>query len=519
MKNLLLYIICALSVATTGCIKNDIPYPRIQPNFSSFTVEGAASDAVIDSITRTVSITFPETTDIANVQVTSYTISSGGHLVGDSLTTINLETPLRVVLRLYQDYDWTISAKQDIERYFTFEGQIGTSTIDVPGKRVVAYVSDKISLGSIKVESIKLGAEGSTMDPDIEGQYVDFTSPVTINVTTHGVTNIWRIYLQQTSSSVSTSSVDAWTCVAFVHAEAEAGHDNGIEYRAKGEEEWARVPSEWLTTNGGSFTARLLHLTPMTTYETRAYSDEEYGQILEFTTGAEMQVPNSNFDLWWLDDKVWNPWAEDGEQYWDTGNKGATTLGSSNSTPTDETATGSGKAAMLETRFVGIGSLGKLASGNIFVGKYVKTDGTNGILSFGREFTDRPTKMRGYYKYKTAPISSTTSGFENLKGEPDTCIIWCALIDQATPFEIRTNPSNRQLFDSNGTYVVAYGKLEQGNDVNSYIPFEIELEYKSTSRVPKFLLITASASKYGDYFTGGNGAVLYLDEIELVYDY
>lgn len=506
-------------LATAACIHNDIPYPRIQPNFTSFVVEDAQGEAVIDSISRTVSLTFPETADIANVRVSSYTISAGGHLAGDSLTCINLETPLRVVLSLYQDYDWTIKATQDIERYFTVEGQIGSSTIDVPGKRVVAYVSDKISLDHIKVERMKLGAEGSTTEPDLEGQYADFTSPVTVSVTTHGVTNKWRIYLQQTSASVSTVSVDAWTCVAYVHAEAETGHDNGIEYRPKGEEEWTRVPAEWLTSDGGSFTARLLHLTPMTTYEARAYSDDEIAQTLEFTTGAELQIPNSNFDQWWLDGKVWNPWAEGGEQYWDTGNKGATTLGDSNSAPTDDTPTGSGLAAKLETRFVGIGSLGKLASGNIFAGYYVRTDGTNGILSFGREFVQRPTKMRGYYKYKTSPISSTSTGFEELKDRPDTCIIWCALIDQATPFEIRTNPKNRQLFDSEGSYVVAYGKLEQGSDINSYIPFEIELKYKSTSRVPKYILITASASKYGDYFTGGNGSILYLDDLELVYDY
>ncbi|MDE6331026.1 MAG: PCMD domain-containing protein, partial [Muribaculaceae bacterium] len=98
-------------------------------------------------------------------------------------------------------------------------------------------------------------------------------------------------------------------------------------------------------------------------------------------------------------------------------------------------------------------------------------------------------------------------------------IIWCALIDQPEPLEIRTNPSNRQIFDPDGSYVVAYGKVEFGQDVNSYIPFEFELDYKSTSRTPRYILLTASASKYGDYFTGGNGAVLYVDDLELEYDY
>jgi len=77
-------------------------------------------------------------------------------------------------------------------------------------------------------------------------------------------------------------------------------------------------------------------------------------------------VPNTNLDEWWLNGKVWNPWPEGGTPYWDTGNKGATTLGPSNSTPTDDTSTGTGWAARLETKFVGIGALGKLAAGNLF---------------------------------------------------------------------------------------------------------------------------------------------------------
>ena len=61
--------------------------------------------------------------------------------------------------------------------------------------------------------------------------------------------------------------------------------------------------------------------------------------------------------------------------------------------------------------------------------------------------------------------------------------------------------------------------MEMGQNVSEYTPFEFELKYKSTSRVPKYILITASASKYGDYFTGGNGAILWVDNFELEYDY
>lgn len=34
-----------------------------------------------------------------------------------------------------------------------------------------------------------------------------------------------------------------------------------------------------------------------------------------------------------------------------------------------------------------------------------------------------------------------------------------------------------------------------------------------------YIVIVASASKYGDYFTGGDGSTLWLDELSIEYDY
>lgn len=503
-----------------SCIKNDIPYARIQANIVEIEAEGQSAGSVIDTLNMTVNFYFPEETNISAVKIASYKLAEGVTVVGDSLDyPLDMTEPVTITLRLYQDYQWTLYANQSIERYFRVASQIGTSTIDVPARRVVAYVSENLELNSVLVEQCKLGPAGWTETPSIQGQYVDFTNPVEITVDYYGTPQIWTIYLEKTQSAVTTVSADGWTNVAWVYGEGEAGQDCGIQYRIKGDVQWTDAPQEWLTVDGGSFNACLRHLSPMTTYEARAFSGNDYGNTLEFTTGANVQMPNESFDSWWLDGKVWNPWPEGGTQYWDTGNKGATTLGPSNSIPTDDTSSGTGYAAMLQTKFVGIGSLGKLAAGNLFVGRFVRTDGTNGILSFGRPFTNRPTKLRGYLKYQTAPISSVTTGFEDLKGRPDTCIVWCALIDSPEPFEIRTNPKNRNLFDSEGDYVVAYGKIEFGENIPEYIPFEFDLKYTSTSRIPTYILCTCSASKYGDYFTGGNGAVLYVDDFELIYDY
>lgn len=513
-------LLLALAAGLGGCIPNDIPYPHIQANILRIAAAGETRGAAIDSINRTVMFYLPEEVDIYAVKIDSFTLTPEAYVVDDAFSRpLNLAEPCSVNIHLYYDYSWTLTAQQSIERYFSVEGQVGSSMIDLPAHRVVATVTESYPLDNILVETIKLGATGSTMTPDLSGQRIDFRHPVEVTVNEHGRESVWTIYVDQTESKVSTERVDAWTCVAWLYCSAEAGRPMGAQYRMAGDEIWTQVPDDWITSDGGSYTARLIHLSPGTTYEARAVSAEETGSILTFTTGLIVQPPNMNFDQWWLDGKIWCPWAEGSDPYWGTGNKGATTLGPSNTIPTEETVSGQGYAAELQTKFVGIGALGKLAAGNIFVGSYVATDGTNGILSFGRPFTERPTKLKGYLKYKTAPVSSVTSGFEYMKGQPDTCIVWCALIDQAEPFEIRTRPSNRQLFDPEGSYVVAYGKVEFGEDIPSYIPFEFDLKYTSTSRVPRYILITGSASKYGDFFTGGNGAVLTLDDFELVFDY
>lgn len=508
------------TISFASCIENDIPYPRIQPNFTSITADYQAQTASIDTINRKITIFLNDSADIKNVNISSYTLTEGASIVAPQITGgIDLSQPVNVTLKLYQEYNWVISASQNIDRYFTFTNQIGVSSIDVANRRVIAYISDKADISKVFVKSIKLGSSQSTITPNINNSIVDFSSPVTVEVSDYGRSESWTIFINPSKSDVVTKRVDAWTQVAWVYGTAEEGNDNGVEYRLANDSHWTKVPADWITHNGGNFTARIIHLQPNTSYVARAYSRNNYGEEVVFTTGEVVQVPNSDFDAWWKNDKVWNPWAQDGISYWDTGNKGATTLGQSNSVPTTETVSGTGYAAMLETKFVGIGAVGKLAAGNLFTGSYVRTDGSNGILHFGREFTQRPTKLKGFLKYNCAPISHSNNTMKHLIGQPDTCSVWVALADWESPFEIRTNPNNRQLFDENDPHVIAYGRLQYGHTIPEYTPFEVEFNYRDTKRVPRYIVIVASASKYGDFFTGGDGSILLVDDFSLEYDY
>lgn len=119
-----------------GCIKNDIPYPRIQPNITEIEADGLLKPAEIDTVSRFVTMTFDEGIDISNVQITHYALSEGAVIErGDLSQPINLSKYYILTLRLYQNYDWVIRGVQNIERYFTVENQVGASVIDVIGRR------------------------------------------------------------------------------------------------------------------------------------------------------------------------------------------------------------------------------------------------------------------------------------------------------------------------------------------------------------------------------------------------
>ena len=70
--------------------------------------------------------------------------------------------------------------------------------------------------------------------------------------------------------------------------------------------------------------------------------------------------------------------------------------------------------------------------------------------------------------------------------------------------------------------MLAYGQMiftgEYGS-ASAMREFEITLEYKDAALLQRagYLVITASASQYGDYFTGSTSSVMYLDDLELVY--
>lgn len=538
-------------ILTSCAIENDIPYPIIEASIESMTVEGQRgadqntfTAATINKSARTVTLYVNDGVDISHLQILSLKTTTGAELVVDdpnvcedyskfptsgfasldsiplsSNTHVNFSQPVTFTLRTYQDYQWKVTVNQIIQRDIEIDGMTDY-VIDTTTRTVIIYVDPETDRTNLNVKKLNLGGEYGRVSPDPTLQK-DYSKPSTFNVSCswEEYSYEWTVYVYPDSGESSSSSTEAFamTTRATVNGKIQSGKTPVVEYRKESETSWITVPSANVNVSSNTFSATLTGLSASTTYKYRINVDGSIGSEQSFTTATATPLENGSFDEWSSEaaanGTLWQPWST--SSFWDTGNRGATTIADSNSVPTSETCNGSGKAASLETKWVVM----KLASGNIFTGSYVRTDGTNGVLSFGREFKSFPSKLRINYKYTSATIDKIgEDALEYLKGRPDSCHIYIALTDWNQPLEIRTRPSERQLFDKNDSHVIAYAEYISGNSDSQYQQKDLVLNYRYTNRTPKYILIVASASKYGDYFTGGVGSKLLVDNFELIYD-
>ena len=424
-----------------------------------------------------------------------------------------------MILRTYQDYVWTFNIQQIINREIVLENQIGNAIIDEINQNAIIYVSADQPLDRIKATTFKLGGTHGTVTPDpTASETFDFSMPVTFQVKCgwEETSRNWNVFVYHSDGDATTEAgIFPRATNATLSGSIQSGKRPTITYKKATDSDWNTVADADIEIKGTSYTSTLQGLEPGTDYQytIQISGSDDYSNT--FTTAPATPLTDGSFDNWHQVDKLWNPWVSGGESFWDTGNKGAITISDSNSIPTEETCDGNGKAASLESKYLVM----KFAAGNIFTGSYVKTVGTNGVLSFGREFSSFPSKLRINYKYTSATIDKVgEDAFSYLKGRPDSCHIYIALTDWDEPREIRTRPSERQLFDKTDSKIIAYAELIQGSSTSSYQQEDLVLNYRYTDRTPKYIVVVATASKYGDYFTGGVGSKLLIDNFELIYE-
>ena len=283
-----------------------------------------------------------------------------------------------------------------------------------------------------------------------------------------------------------------------------------FQYKKVSDSDWTELdPSHKtvdMTSSPMTYSMMVYGLEPATDYVFRAVSaDDKDTEPMPFTTASAGTIHNLNFDSWTNSDKYPNA---SGYDIWDSANSSGAAV---TTKPVSDAV--SGKAARLES----VKYMGMMAAGNIFTGQFAGLAGLGAKLDWGITFNSRPIALRGYYKYTPKTIDMTKAPYNDMKGKTDQSQILIFLTDWSGTFRINT--SNKEFVDlENDPGIIALGQQNTSETDSGYVKFTLPLVYRDATRIPRYIVIAAASSRYGDYFTGGVGSVLCIDEFELVYD-
>ena len=347
---------------------------------------------------------------------------------------------------------------------------------------------------------------------------------------------VWNIVAS--NATVVTDEIipyEVWTSKATLHGTVTGALASTpkFRYRVKNTADWTTVDADLAEH---VFSKEITGLTPGTTYEYQAMDGEQASSVTyEFTTETAFQPDNASFEytqtlkvstFWGQKDCLFF-YKEGTEMWWDTGNTGSVT-GGKNITTQDSSIKNSGDYSV---RLASTSIMGTFAAGNLFSGKFLGTENTTkGILGWGRPCTSRPTALKVWVRYTPGTVDH---GGHIPEGESDNGIIYVAVGDWQSsdsqygaewPVVVRTKGPS--LFDPKDAGTIGYGEHifteNYGTDTETSmkeitIPLDYE-GYGGYNRKPKSIIIVAAASQYGDYYEGSSSSVMWLDDMELIYE-
>lgn len=385
----------------------------------------------------------------------------------------------------------------------------------------------KISFDKELLNNLPSGEHAVTV---IVTDNADKTATATLNIMVSDA----LVMTDQVEANAATTWATKATLTGTVMKENATGF--GIQYRKQGTQQWTQVAADGATSRAAvnsKYTVTLTGLEPGTTYEYQSYCDDFTSSVTcTFTTESNQQLPNSSFEEWSKDGKSVIPAASKESLFWDTGNKGSSTL-NKQVTEQETTLFHSGKSsARLTSQYVAMFGIGKFAAGNIFIGEFLGTEETYyGILAWGRPFASRPRALRAWVKYTPVAINRKDSGDPRTDvkvGDMDSGIIYIAILNGENkndaklgtkyPCVVRTlGPS---LFSKNDKNVIGYGErvFKEATAGDGLIEVEIPISYEGYPEVKaENIICVASSSIGGDYYTGGEGSQMIIDDFELLY--
>lgn len=572
-KKLAIILFSALALAS--CIENDFPKPTVDLYIASLEVEGASGDIVIDRSTYTATIPLAEETNIEAVQFKSISYGSDvvtnvGYNVDNSKIevskdlngkVVNMSEPEIIYLSYFQTYEWKIVATQTINRLWVVDGQIGATEWDLDGHRAIVKRRNDYPLDNVKTTELRFGPRPTYDYPEIADVPTNFDNEKcsrNVTVEAHGHSTIWELVVVPTEPSLTFSNVAAGANVIWVKAIDIEGSKIEFVYRKKGTEEWTKIDEQWYATDtknpynrkeAGYVKAVIRGLEPNTDYEVSGYTDGKLSEEAPkaVRTSENYQVPNSDMEQWskYTNDQsklpsgeagpCWYPFSSVQEMFWATGNPGGTSLGekfnltypaykSDNADNVPAESTGEISAYMGSQNVLGM----KFAAGNLFVGHYGQTLGTNATVFFGRPINKdiKPVALRFKIKYYRGNINNI--GDQNLAhkaGQKDLAKVFICLTEWSEPHCVYSADPTTFFDPRTAEGVLGLGYFDTDNNPELMVEkseewhtMTLPIEYTKPEVVPSQLVLTFTCSGYGDYFTGSDSSWMYVDDIELLYD-
>lgn len=235
---------------------------------------------------------------------------------------------------------------------------------------------------------------------------------------------------------------------------------------------------------------------------------------------AEIQLPNSNYDLWY--DAGGYPEPGDGTtpSTWATANKALALVGQYNTEPVSDG--NSGFYAKMVT--IPAPAVVRIAAATLFTGTFKdgfpSIDDPRSNTLFGVPYTSTPTAFKLRYKYQSGEIYADGDG--NALPGSDACDIYVILeqwIDQGSAVKklrvatawYRSSDIITDWTDLNKSFV--YGELAS-SEPDYMKPSD---GYAEQGAKPTHISVVYSSSALGDLFTGAIGSTLEVDDFELLY--
>ena len=407
------------------------------------------------------------------------------------------------------------------------------ATIEAAGISLIAPQSAMLTGGTWKILfSADLVAKMTAQ----EGRIVTKLTAIDDNNKQREVT--WNL-VASNATVVTTEAIpyEIWASKATLHGKVTGtlAATPKFQYRVKSSgASWTTVDADLAES---TFSKEITGLTPGTIYEYQAMDGTQASSVTcEFTTEAAFQPENAGFEFI-SGSKPTLIYGDKQQMWWDTGNHGSSAANGPDVTVADKTVKHSGnQSVLLSSKVAGVpGVFTKFAAGNLFVGDYLRTDGTDGVLGWGRPCYSRPTALRVWVRYEPGTVNQG-SGKKITKGETDKGIIYIAVGDwsgqedkgQKWPFIVKTKDASSLFSAQKGTYsgdgIIGYGEKtfdEAYNDGENLKELIINLDYDNFGgyqRKPTSIIIVASSSKFGDYFEGSDTSKMWLDDMELIYE-